>query len=89
MQRDDRLAIMIIGYEHSTPWGVFRMLLSGGRWTLFCEEEKLSDYPTAFDALNGPERPTARLYASERARYIADGPSGSVERLGGDRELRG
>jgi hypothetical protein len=43
---------MIIAYEYSTPWGVFRILLSGGRWTLFCEEEKLSDYPTAFDALN-------------------------------------
>jgi len=43
---------MVIGYEHATPWGVFRILLSGGRWTIFSDEERLGDYATAIQALD-------------------------------------
>jgi hypothetical protein len=43
---------MIIGYECTTPWGMFRTLLSGGRWTVFCEEEKVGDYATTLQALD-------------------------------------
>jgi hypothetical protein len=43
---------MTIGYEHSTNSGAFHILLSAGRWTLFCDEEKIGDYATAIQALN-------------------------------------
>ena len=43
---------MIIGYEYSTSSGVFYIWLSAGRWTVFCNEEKLGEYATAIQALN-------------------------------------